>query len=251
VAGTALAALALVVTAHAARAERLTTNSQLLSRAVHGALDSLLAGVPLRPTDAVVILPSGSERQEWALENEIAGMLQRRVGRLAFHGALQDSAGGAEPAAPADGAVEAEADSTDSSAEAAPQPAAASGRSRADHRPLDPNANLLEYRVAALGVSYTDLHKSRLFGSGEVDRLASVSLGLRLLAPDGRLLWSAHARGQAQDRVPEARLAEVEDRLYLVPTPVLPNRSLKRLLEPAIVVGLVSGLVFLFYTNRN
>src|SRR5207244_1878031 len=33
--------------------------------------------------------------------------------------------------------------------------------------------------------------------------------------------------------------------------PLLPSRNVSRILEPAIVVGLVSGLVFLFYTNRN
>ena len=187
----------------------------------------------------MVILPAPGQRPEWALENEMAGLLQPRVSRVTFHGATQDSLG-----VP----VAADTAARDSSNE---KSAALAHHSAVDPRPLDPNANLLEYRIAALGVAYTDVHKSRLFSDGDVDRLANVSLGLRLLAPDGKVLWSGHARGQATDRVPEARLAEVEDRLFVVPQPVLPDRSLTRLLEPAIVVSLVTGLVFLFYTNRN
>ncbi|MBI5837232.1 MAG: hypothetical protein HZB25_08310 [Candidatus Eisenbacteria bacterium] len=222
-------------------AERLTSNSEMLRRAVRGAVDSMVSVMPLGPRDVVVILPAAGQRPEWALENEIAELLQRRVARLSFHGALSDTA---ESPAPADSEAE-----EDSAASAARQ--AARRRLALDRRPLDPNASLLEYRVAGLNLGYTDLHKSRLFGPGEVDRLATVSLGLRLMAPDGRLLWSGHGRGALSDRVPQARLGEVEDRLFSITPPSVPDKSLSRLLEPAIVVGLVTGLVFLFYTNRN
>jgi len=237
-----LAALLLAVLAAglpgAARADRLVSNSQLLSRAVRGALDSLLASVPAPNLESVVILPAAGQKPEWALENEIAGLLQKRAKRLTFHGPLTDTTG----AETASDTGKAEGDSA-----AAPPPR----RSAADRRPLDPTANQLEYRVAALEVTYPDVHRTSLLGAGEVDRVANVSVGLRLLSPDGRLLWSRHARGQAEDRVPEGRLHEVEDRLYMVPVPTLPDRSLMRYVEPAIVVGLVTGLVYLFYTNRN
>jgi hypothetical protein len=229
--------LALACAPGAARADRILSNSQLLGRAVRGALDSTLVAAPFRKSESVVILPAHGQASDWALENEISTWLLRRVARLTFHGVLEDSV-----------AVEAEADSVaaDSGETAPVKPVR-----KVDRRPLDPTADLLEYRVAVLGVEYTGLHKSRLFGAGEVDRLALVSVGLRLLTPEGALLWSGHARGQAQDRIPQARLPEVQDRLFTMKPPVLPNRSLTKLLEPAIVVGLVTGLVFLFYTNRN
>ena len=220
-----------------ARADQLVSNSQLLGRAVRGALDSALVAAPFKRTESVVILPAAGQASDWALENEMSAWLQRRVARLTFHGALEDSA---ESKSPADSAARASADS-------ATESASRHGHA-VDRRPPDPNADLLEYRVAELGVRYTDLHKSRLFGN---DRLAVVSVGLRLVAPDGGLLWSGHIRGQVQDRVPQGRLPEVEDHLFSVKAPVVPDRSLTRLLEPAIVVGLVTGLIFLFYTNRN
>jgi hypothetical protein len=227
--------LALACLPGAARADGLISNSQLLGRAVRGALDSALVTAPLKRTQSVVVLPAAGQAPDWALENEISTWLQHRVARLTFHGALEDSV---RPAAAGDTAA------ADSASPARQAP-------KVDRRPLDPTADLLEYRVATLGVEYTGLHKSRLFGSGEVDRLAMVSLGLRLVTPDGALLWSGHARGQLEDRVPQARLSEVQDRLFTVKAPVVPDRSMSRLLEPAIVVGLVTGLVFLFYTNRN
>ena len=55
----------------------------------------------------------------------------------------------------------------------------------------------------------------------------------------------------AEDQVPADQLERLEDNLYQYKNPIAPSRDLSRLLEPAIVVALVSGLVFLFYTNRN
>src|SRR5438876_11920130 len=124
-------------------------------------------------------------------------------------------------------------------------------RTSIDTHPIDPTANLLEYRVAVLAVNYAAVHKTRVFGASEVERKAQVSLALRLLNPEGNILWSGEGSAIATDRVPGNRLAEVEDNLYQFPRPLLPSRNVSRILEPAIVVGLVSGLVFLFYTNRN
>ncbi|HVP39011.1 MAG TPA: hypothetical protein VMS93_07490 [Candidatus Saccharimonadales bacterium] len=235
----AVAVLALCA-AGAARGERLASNSELLRRVIHGAVDSVLAAVPVASGEAVVVMPAAGQSQEWALENELAAALHDRAHRVTFHGPLEDSASAAPGAAAAESAAAAEAPQRP----ARPRPGP-------DLRPLDPNADRLEYRVAALGVSYTHVYRRHLFGPGDVERLASASVGLRLIGPDGHLLWSGHASGQYTDRVPQSRIREVDDRLFQVPAPVLPERSLSRLVEPAIVVGLVTGLIYLFYTNRN
>src|SRR5512140_2060656 len=71
--------------------ERLVSNSEMLRRALRGAADSMVSAMPLGSRDVVVILPAAGQRSEWALENEIADLLQRRVARLSFHGALSDT----------------------------------------------------------------------------------------------------------------------------------------------------------------
>ncbi len=230
-AGAAVLVAALVATAAPGRADPLLSNSNLLSHALRAAADSTLRQLPVAPTVHVVVLPAAGQRPVWGLENELGDMLKRRLDRVSFHGPLADTA-----TTPHD-SVEA--------------PAAAARRLTIDKSPLDPNADLLEYRVATLGVTYTDVHKSRVLGASTVDRTAQVSLGLRLLGPDGRMLWSGQASGTASDQVPASRLHEVEDNLFDFQRPQLPTRDLSRILEPAIVVGLVTGLVFLFYTNRN
>jgi len=231
-AGAALAAACVACAASPAGA-RSVTNSELVGQALHAAADSLLSGLPAVKQAHLVVLPANGQEPQWGVENELAGRLAGVVARVTFHGALGDTTTGPAPA------------DTGAAQQARPR------ASVVDHRPIDPEAALLEYRVATLGVTYTDVHKARIFGASEVERSAQVSLAARLLGPDGRMLWSGRAVSVSRDRVPQDDLPEVEDNLYSFARPTLPSADITRILEPAIVVALVSGLVFLFYTNRN
>jgi hypothetical protein len=229
-AGPALCIAAMCFAAGAS-ADRLPTNSELVGRALRSAADSIAAQLPLDRQTSIVILPSPGQGPDWAVENQIAGAIQTRAGRVSFHGALADTGHSTAPA-----------DSTQQ---------AKKFESVVDNRPLDPSANILEYRIGQLGVRYSGEHKSRILGASRVDRVAQASVGVRLLSPQGHLIASAQGSSELADQVPQERLADLEDHLYQFPKPSLPTRDLARVLEPAIVIGLVSGLVFLFYTNRN
>ena len=230
----ALAGLLALAFAQPAHSQERGTNSELLGRALRQAVDSLFQRIKVSPGARVVILPAPGQESVWGLENEIAaGLRTRGAGKVTFHGAVADTA--APQAAPKDTSIH--------------EPLHPGVP--IDVRPLDPTAELIEYRVAALAVTYTGTHKSRVLGATQVDRLAKASLAARHMSPEGGLMEAASGSASLQDRVAEEDLPQMEDNLYQFPRPVVPTRDLTRVLEPAIVVGLVTGLVFLFYTNRN
>ena len=55
----------------------------------------------------------------------------------------------------------------------------------------------------------------------------------------------------ASIKVPQAKLDLLEGRTYPFTRPVLRNRPLSRLAEPVLVAGIITGLVFLFYSSQN
>jgi hypothetical protein len=75
-------------------------------------------------------------------------------------------------------------------------------------------------------------------------------VGATLMDPVSRqVLWAKSSSVQATDVVRKRDLSYVRTGSGSL-DPVLPRGS-TRLLEPLIVVGVVTGLVVLFYSNRN
>jgi hypothetical protein len=66
----------------------------------------------------------------------------------------------------------------------------------------------------------------------------------------GDVLWTRVASAEATDRVSKGQIALVQAASVGL-NPPLPSGSKGRLIEPLIVVGIVTGLVVLFYSNRN
>jgi hypothetical protein len=78
-----------------------------------------------------------------------------------------------------------------------------------------------------------------------------MQVGGSLVEPSTRqVLWARSASAQATDVVRRGDLGYAQTGSgALVPMP--PRGGGTRLLEPLIVVGVVAGLVVLFYSNRN
>ena len=109
----------------------------------------------------------------------------------------------------------------------------------------------LRLEVRSAGVSYVRALKSFPFGVKGYRRVASMQVGGSLLEPSTRqVLWARSASAQATDVVRRGDLGYAQTGSgALVPMP--PRGGGTRLLEPLIVVGVVAGLVVLFYSNRN
>lgn len=118
--------------------------------------------------------------------------------------------------------------------------------SAAPIRPLE-----MGIRVDGSGVSYLRRIRSFPFGVKGYERLAALRASVTLVDPTtGEVTWARSASGSAVDVVPKRDLLAVGAGSGGI-NPPLPQGGGFRLLEPLIVLGVVSGLVVLFYSNRT
>ena len=105
--------------------------------------------------------------------------------------------------------------------------------------------------MRSAGVSYVRAIRKFPAGIRGYQRLASMQVGASLIDPSTReVLWAKSSSVQVVDVVRRADLSYAQSGSGL--NPGLPRAGGgTRLLEPLIVVGVVTGLVVLFYSNRN
>ena len=110
---------------------------------------------------------------------------------------------------------------------------------------------VLTWRVQEARVDYVRQFRGGLLGAQRVERRARVDLALRL-TPSGSdaVAWSATADTTLGDVVLRSELASLEDRTRPETRPTPPASGFGKVLEPALVVVLIAGLVSLFYQNR-
>jgi len=134
----------------------------------------------------------------------------------------------------------------------APPPTLPPGMSSPDAAPAgDPGTQVLHARVDGVGVAYVRRIRSFPFGVKGFERLVSMRASATLVDPvTGGVLWARSAARTVTDVVPKRDLAYVSGGSAGFNPPV-PQGSGLRLLEPLIVIGVVAGLVVLFYSNRN
>lgn len=106
-------------------------------------------------------------------------------------------------------------------------------------------------RVDGSGVSYLRRIRSFPFGVKGYERLAALRASVTLVDPaTGEVAWAHSASGSATDFVRKRDVTAAMAGSGGI-NPALPAGSGFRLLEPLIVLGVVSGLVVLFYSNRT
>jgi hypothetical protein len=129
-------------------------------------------------------------------------------------------------------------------------PAAAGDSSAATGTRAD-NPLHLDVQVDGSGVSYVRRVGSFPFGTKGYERLAAMRANATLVDPaNGEVLWTRSATRSATDLVPRGEVVYAASGSGLLNPPV-PRGGGTRWLEPLIVVGVVAGLVVLFYSNRN
>jgi len=109
---------------------------------------------------------------------------------------------------------------------------------------------VLDYQLATARVTYLRL-RGFLPGRIRVERQALVEGRLTLRDPStSRVLWIGDASRNLVDVFPRSQLPLVEDERFSDLKGVIPERNLNKVFEPVIVVGVVAGLVALFFQNR-
>jgi hypothetical protein len=100
-------------------------------------------------------------------------------------------------------------------------------------------------------VDYPRLFRSGLFGGLHVERRALVTLSAKLMRPDTRAVyWVGSADTSLADYVRKSEVPLLEDAAIPETKGNVPTQSWQKMVEPVLVVGLIIGLVSLFYTNR-
>ncbi len=106
--------------------------------------------------------------------------------------------------------------------------------------------------VRSAGVSYVRALRKFPFGIRGYQRLASIRVNGSLVDLTNRqLLWAKSASGSSLDEVPRGDLSYAQSGSGGLNPTVPRTGGGPRILEPLIVVGVVTGLVVLFYSNRN
>ncbi|MGE5177283.1 MAG: hypothetical protein ACM3JJ_13040 [Hyphomicrobiales bacterium] len=115
----------------------------------------------------------------------------------------------------------------------------------------DSSTLVLDARVDGWSVSYVRRIRSFPFGVKGYERMVAMHANAVLSdASNGTVAWARTGSGVYRDVVPKSDLAYVAGSVSGINPPV-PTGSGFRFLEPLIVIGVVTGLVVLFYSNRN
>lgn len=112
---------------------------------------------------------------------------------------------------------------------------------------------LLEFNVVDLGLVYPRSRRRAWLGERRVEREARARLFARLVDPAAAsVVWAQAAEAKERDEVPVSQLADLEEKSpadYMKAT--LPARRWNRVVEPAVVTGIVVGLIVLFFSNQE
>ena len=120
----------------------------------------------------------------------------------------------------------------------------------------EPNSNLLEsqslfYRIIEMSLEYPKVKRKGFFGERIVTRKAWLNLSFRLEDnATGRVLWTKRGKEERSDLIKKNKIKSINNQSYPFLSPSLPGDSQSRFIEPALVVAVVGGLIYLFFANR-
>ena len=120
----------------------------------------------------------------------------------------------------------------------------------------EPDENLLEswalfYRIIEMSLDYPKTKRKGFFGTRLVTRKTSLNLSFRLEDnATGKVLWTKRGKEERTDLIKKSRIKSVNNQSYSFLSPSLPDDPQSKFIEPALVVAVVGGLIYLFFANR-
>ncbi len=118
--------------------------------------------------------------------------------------------------------------------------------------PLLPDGHVVDLRVVEFGIQYSDVGRRLLFGPLQFTRVGGVFLQTSLIrGPDGTIRRMTNTERHQVDRLSGSERHLAEGASYPFSKPDLKAPSLGRYVEPAVVVAIVTSLIYLFYANQN
>ena len=234
-AGSMCLLLLCVTSAAVARGPMPPTHSMALDAVADTVAEDLLRGATFPPGRPVALVAPAPGDTLGLLSQSLMEKLKARGVSVRLTAASASALPGTVGQTPVTGTVP--PDSTGISAARAADPV---------ERPLR-----LQVEVEGSSISYVRRLGSFPFGTKGYERLAGMRASATLVDPvNGEVVWTRSAAKSAADVVAKGDVAYAASGSGLLNPPV-PRGGGTRWLEPMIVLGVVAGLVVLFYSNRN
>ncbi|MCK5787051.1 MAG: hypothetical protein KAH54_10915 [Candidatus Sabulitectum sp.] len=109
----------------------------------------------------------------------------------------------------------------------------------------------LNLRPMELGVTYAQTRRSWLLGGKQVPRLASCEIAATLVDPRGNVVLTAREGSVIESVVSPSDIIILESSTERWVNGELSEEESGNILEPLVVTGVVTALVYLFYSSRN
>jgi hypothetical protein len=117
---------------------------------------------------------------------------------------------------------------------------------------LPARGEVLAFRIVECGVRYPWAKRTLLVGPRRYGRMASVKLwAAHVSEPGHRVRGTANSERVHFDTFPGWARPLMEGQAYPFPLEQPAGASLERWIEPVVVAGIASGLVYLFYQNQK
>ena len=108
------------------------------------------------------------------------------------------------------------------------------------------------YQILEMSLKYPEISRSWWIGDKEVERYALIHIFVQLVdVESGDVIWIGEAKKVFNDVIPYSFLDKVEDETYSFTQPERNEFSLSKLIQPVVMTGIVSGLVYLFFSNQS
>ncbi len=110
---------------------------------------------------------------------------------------------------------------------------------------------MLNLRPMELGVTYAQTRRSWLLGGKQIPRLASCEIAATLVDFDGNVVLTAREGSVIENVISVSDVVVAESSTEKWANGEVSDEESGNILEPLVVTGVVTALVYLFYSSRN
>ncbi len=109
----------------------------------------------------------------------------------------------------------------------------------------------LKIRPMELGVCYSQTTRSWFLGSKQIPRIANCELSFTLVDSEGNVVLTSRQGAVLENSVSHSSVILIENSTERWANGEISEEESGNILEPLVVTGVVTALVYLFYSSRN
>lgn len=109
----------------------------------------------------------------------------------------------------------------------------------------------LNIRPMELGVSYAQTTRNWFLGGKQIPRIANCEISVTLVDPDGNVTLTSRQGAILENTVSHSNVVLIETGTERWANGEISEEESGNILEPLVVTGVVTALVYLFYSSRN